>query len=455
MPQKAIPKMKCRNCGGTCFVRQGKTVADNQRYLCKDCSHRQVEEPIQQARVTEEKITTQERGNTLLIDLKTRREAWTKDALLKRCGVDTTVWEVDKYTINVWEQASKGKDPDELRVVPLFQVKLSLIRKVPVQQAYPIIHPVMIPASNLPVAQPRKRTHYAKGLALVIMDSQNGYKRRQNGYLDPYHDRRIWDINLKLAAAYRPEKIILVGDMLDVPDWSDRFTRYPDEKGTMQAALDELAWWIAQLRKASPGSEVHYIEGNHENRVSTFLAKYNEQAWGIRQANRPDSPPVLSVPFMLGLKGMDVRYHGDYPKGQVWLNDNFAVKHGEVVRTQSGKSTAAIVNETRVSKGVGHIHRLELASKTIYGKRGPVTYVAASFGTGARIDGPIPAAGTDLNWQNGTGFVEYEPGNGMYNVIPILIVDGECLYQGKRWTGVDHVKRIAHDTKHPEFNLPT
>lgn len=52
----------------------------------------------------------------------------TLEALLAHCKVDTSIWEVERFTLNKWEVGAKNTD-GEIIVEPLFQVKATLKRK--------------------------------------------------------------------------------------------------------------------------------------------------------------------------------------------------------------------------------------------------------------------------------------------------------------------------------------
>ena len=335
-------------------------------------------------------------SNAQTADWKSVNTVKTLDDLVKKYNIDLDAWKVDHYISNVWHQASKVKDTGDVRITPLYQIKAWLIRLVPIEQEWPVIAPAQIKITPQKKAiSSRKKTIFTK---LIIPDSQNGYRRDMDtGYLDPFHDRRAWDLCLQLAEATQPDSVIFLGDMIDLPDWSDKFLRSPDLKGSMQPAIDELAWWIGQFRHVLPNAEMDYAEGNHEDRAFRAVVTNLEQAYNIKPANRPSNNPLLSIPFLLGLEDLGVKYHGPYPRSRVWINNNLVAEHGDTVRAKSGQSVGNIVQDARTSRVCGHIHRYELASKTVFGHKGGVTYTAFSPGTIARIDGAVPARSAENN----------------------------------------------------------
>lgn len=124
------------------------------------------------------------------------------------------------------------------------------------------LQPVVVNPSTRPT--PRAWTHPNLRCAAIIPDMQVGFKRSlRDGSLEPFHDRAAIDVAWQIirAEAGRLSEIVLLGDNLDLPEWSLKFTRSPEVYWTTQPSLVELAWWYAQLPS---GPKIHAIEGNHE-----------------------------------------------------------------------------------------------------------------------------------------------------------------------------------------------
>ncbi|GEM_PF-985166 len=378
------------------------------------------------------KTEFRDNGNEATLVKYTTLNPQTVDELISVCGVDTDVWKVDRYVVNKWDVSMKQVKNGTVSVIthPNYQIKAWLIRKQPIKHEWPLISPVSVarPKRRTVTKSRGKREHYK---ALIIPDSQNGYRRDAiTGYLDPLHDRRCWDLIVQIARRMKPDVIVLLGDMLDLPSWSDKFLRSPDMYFTTQPALEELFWWLQCL--SDTGAEIHYIEGNHEQRVERLVVKNIIESFGLRPANHPDAPAAMSIPNLLSLEDLGISYHGPYPYGEYWFNDNCRASHGENIRKGSGDSVKAIVQESRNSEIVGHIHRVESAHKTEHPRRGPVTYGAYSPGTFARIEpGIVPAGSHRLNWQNGFGEADYTLGNGFPYVYLHNIYGGETLFEGQ------------------------
>lgn len=387
-------------------------------------------------------------GNYATIEKNSDKSPHTIEELISICKIDTNVWAVDKYTVNVREQQFKTKSGH--KTVPLYHIKAWVIRKAPTVFEWPSIQPIVSNFAPIKKTVSKKSGHKK---ALIIPDSQNSYRRNiQTGHLEPTHDRLAWDLVCQVAEEEKPEIIVLLGDMLDLPDWSDKFLVTSDLYFTTQPALLELHWWLRRL--AATGAEIVYLEGNHEDRLTRAVSKNIMAAYQIRPANAPVAPPALSIDNLLGLQELGIQYLAPYRIAEYWLNDNLRISHGTVVKSGSGNTVASVVRDARCSEIFGHIHRVEMASKTVWGKSGAKQYVVASPGTISRIDpGIVPSGSGKQNWQQGFSMVEFEDGNGLFDVRLVQIIQGKSIYNGKLWKGIDRTKEIAKDTKWNAFLL--
>jgi hypothetical protein len=216
--------------------------------------------------------------------------------------------------------------------------------------------------------------------------------------------------------------------MLDLPEWSDKFLVSPEFFFTTQPAINELYWWTKEFRQHC--NKMIYIEGNHELRMSKAISKNIVAAYNLKPANEPKKLQ-MTIPTLLALDDLDVEYCGPYPAGEYWLNDNLRISHGTVARKGNADTVKAILAQARNSEIVGHIHRHEMAQKTVHPRQGIRTYVAYSPGTVARIESNIvPAFSPRNDWQQGFAIVNYQDGNGLFQIIPHSIHNGITLHNG-------------------------
>ena len=305
---------------------------------------------------------------------------------------------------------------------------------------WPVIQPG--PSVNLPKVTTTKKTSDLRN-CVVLPDMQVGYFRNKEGELTPTHDELAISLALSILKDVKPDMVVLVGDNLDLPELG-KYRLSPAFQQTTQASIDRATEICAQLRAAAPHAEIKWLAGNHEERLTNFMLDNAAAAFGIRVGTRPDSWPVLSVPSLCRLDDFDIEYLAGYPASCVWINEHIKVIHGDLVR--SGGSTAhAYLKREKVSILYGHIHRREWAEQTREDYDGPRTVVAASPGCLARIDGAVPSTkgGTDLDgrplkrhedWQQGLCVVQYEPGDGKFNLEMVTIRNGWAMYRGKSYS---------------------
>lgn len=389
----------------------------------------------------------------------------TLDQLIAAARIDLDVWSVERWIVNKWEVGAKTArrkltwenglivdgfldDPGELTVEPLYQIKAWLIRKKPIA-VNPTITPVEIRSNNLK-AQPRRIATDSDPKirrALIVPDMQFGFSRDlRSGRLDPFHDRRAVDIVLQISERTKPDRIVFLGDLLDLPDWSDKYPRTPEFYFNTQPAIVELAWWLSQFRRSAPDAEIDYIEGNHERRMIAALRAHLNAAYSLRPANEIDLPESLSIPRLLDLDKLSIEYHSEYPDGVVWLSPSVLVTHGEYVRSSPGDTAKHYVQVSDVSVIFGHIHRRESASRTIASPRGKRRISAVSPGALCRMDNAVPGDKSSNNWQQGFAVVYYDASSDFHQIETVEITDGFSIYGGERLIARDHIEQISNDT---------
>lgn len=369
--------------------------------------------------------------------------------LLANSGIDLAeIGRIDKVRIGEYQMLTKGED-GEATIHDLRADSLVLTPAWADGPAWPVVQPAK-PCVVRPVAQKtaqksanRTTSSDSWKTAVILPDTQIGYRRYEDGQLDSFHDEAAMNVALKIVRHLRPDVVVLLGDYLDLPSQS-KYVQLPEFAFTVQAAVDRGHRFLAEIRANAPEAEIHLLEGNHDKRLHDYIARNAMEALRLRRANAPEEWPVLSVPTLLRLDELHVRYVEGYPAGQVWLNDNVVCVHGAKVRS-AGSTAAAIIDDERVGLTLfGHVHRHEMQSRTRRVRGGHKVAVAATPGCLCRIDGAVPStkSATDLmgrpvlsaeNWAQGVGIVTFEPGNGRYAYEPVAIHDGEAMFRGRHF----------------------
>ena len=420
----------CPRCGSNKTKKNGKRK-DVQRYKCNECNR---EYSDSESSFGDSNMSTssmvEELNYVYITDNVATGKAPTLQRLLEKFNISEDDWKVTNFKVNQWDVSAKEEVDGKIvwNTHTNYQAKATLLRKIPVKCDFPTVQGATVEPKKFNIVKTKRDLN----IDVVLPDAQVGFKKDfDTGELSPLHDLKAISVATEIVKEIRPNRIILLGDMLDLPDWSTHFMRSPEFYFTTQPSLDWLASWISELRPYC--NEMVYIEGNHEKRMIDSIVQNTIQAYGIKPANEPDVPPILSVPYMLGLHKMGVEYVGNYPHGEFYINDNLVCIHGNKVGPKSGQSIMKMLDSPRISVIQGHVHRLEMGHKTVWTHGQPKIYQAISLGTLARIDGIVPGGGTRYNWQQGFGIVEYDKER--FQVDSIGIYDGKAIFKGKLYSG--------------------
>lgn len=358
-------------------------------------------------------------------------------------SVDLEEFDMVNVKFNTWQMMQKGGTK-----LNCYQTKFTLKPHVIPLPKLPMPNKVEIHVKNYKVPSSIEPKRLKR--VLVVPDTQIGYHIVEySKHWTPFHYRKGMDIVMQVAKTIRPDKIILLGDMLDMTEFTRKAWLKSHFSGTTSMSVYELSWFIKQLRQYSP--EIHYLEGNHEARLPKFI---EQQAAKLNMF--PEYDPDLhlfanrkqSVAYnILNLAAMDVIYHKGYPKSSHVdiVPGLLEAAHGNMVRTGGGKTAAAVLSKMERYKSVifGHTHRLEIASKTIEVEEN-VFHIrqACSAGCLCKTDGTVPSQVRTADWQHGFVVVDYDEETKYFNIQPISIINDMCLFEGKIYKGESYYDQL-------------
>ena len=376
----------------------------------------------------------------------------TVEQVIEASGIDLSIWRVgDRIKINKWPVGAKAEQKDirwedgrivegfvksdGLTVAQLWQVEVPFVRIEP-KPIMPIIQPV---ECSVTFEQPPKP---AGGLSrsLVFSDTHLGFKRDLgSGELIPLHDNRALDVALQVAIAAQVDRVDMLGDIFDLSDVSDRYVKLPEFQACLQPAIITGHWWLSQFRRALPEAYMAAHEGNHDLRLMMAIVTHLKTAYDLRAADELSLPPALSVPRLLALHRLGIVWIGSYPQDVDWLNEDLRASHGKIARSQPGATARAIVEQAETSEIVGHIHRMESASKTIHRRNKVRVIQAHCLGCMCHIDGRLPSTkgGDREQWQQGFAVIDYDPNGIVYNYTPVMVQEGKAVWNGQLFVARD------------------
>lgn len=304
--------------------------------------------------------------------------------------------------------------------------------------AWPPVVPARPVTVKAPVRKARKPTKWKT--AVILPDPQIGFWRDlYDGSLTPFHDERALDVALQVVEAERPDLTVWLGDVCDFA----AFGRYRQEPGfamTVQPTIETAHEKVAITAELS--KETEYLEGNHDLRLHTAMVDNVQAAAGVRRAKAgPHEWPAMSLPSLLRLDELGVKYVGAYPAGASYITDNLACIHG---RFHGSRAMQQNLDRERVSIIQGHTHHVQQEARTRNTRGEPHFTFAYSPGCLCRIDGAVPGRGTGIDafgrpvkswqdWQQGLAVVRYDD-RGRHSYEQVNILEGWALFRGQEFT---------------------
>jgi len=291
---------------------------------------------------------------------------------------------------------------------------------------------------RLPPVKAKKRSANGSRVTAILPDPQIGF-RRVDSELIPTHDRDAMNAGILVAKAAKADRIVNLGDTIDLPEWSSKFIVTPEFVETTQPALDEGHEFLARQKEIC--DEVDVLEGNHDDRLAIATTANARGALRLRQAcTTPDSWPVLSMQNLLRLDDLGVTYHDGYPANRTKLTSGtdeltpLVAVHGELL------DVVKVAKVSRQSYVQGHIHRRSMHCETYEVDGRPLTVVAFSPGCLCRVDGAVPSTKSAKtrkrplvrweNWQQGCAIVtEHDDGEWAAEIVPIH--RGRAMWRGR------------------------
>jgi hypothetical protein len=287
---------------------------------------------------------------------------------------------------------------------------------------------------------------------VLFPDPQIGYWRNlDNGEMIAMHDEDAMAVALNIARAVRPDRIVHLGDFLDMAEFSSKFAVHPEFAFTTQAAIDRGHAFLAECRAIlgpqEPGTEdpnLYLLAGNHDDRLGLCILNNAKAALRLRRADAPESWPAMSVPNLLALDAIGCEYISGYPAGSLKLADGNESQTPLVAVHERGLDVAKVAKSQRQSYVQGHVHRVAMHSETYELDGRAIDVEAWSLGSLCRRDGyvhSVKGAPSDRgnpvkrfeSWQQAVGVLTVAP-DGTWVMEAVRIRDGKAFYGGKVYT---------------------
>ena len=225
----------------------------------------------------------------------------------------------------------------------------------------------------------------------------------------------------------KPDEVVLIGDLVECGGFASQhhvMGYVSQTEYTYQQDIVEGNWFLDELAKAAPDAVVHYLEGNHEDRI---------ERWVVDQTMRNERDgeflrTLVSPEFLLQLGERGIKYYrrGEYHMG---LEEPGMIKLGKIffVHQMSGAKNAA-AKSLEVTAGnivFGHTHREDSATLVF-----PGVGLVKAWNPGCLCKRqPLWRHSSPTNWSHGYG-VELVSKSGNFLHVNVPIWRGQSLLGG-------------------------
>lgn len=344
-----------------------------------------------------------------------------------------------------WEMMSKGPDGEPVvTTLHKYEHEDDPSDRLFLSQAAPT---KITSARTLPIKRDDK-------LCADIPDIHYGFRKLPDGSLRPTHSPEVLDVWLQIMKDEQPNLIVIGGDLMD---WSE-ISRFDKDSNhfvaTIQLCIDGLYRYLSRVRADNPKAEIIALGGNHEEkRMRMFMSKHAFELLGIKRADVPEEYPVMTLPYLLRLGDLAIKWVSGYPAGHYKINDRLITMHGDLANKNS---TAAVYLQRYATSVMYHHDHRRGYEKRVFPDGKAIE--AFGFGCQADITGSVPSVHNGIddqgqvveryeNWNNGGGFVHYLDGDKPFQIeaVPIEPQDGYlAIYHGKEYKPREEVvKQLA------------
>jgi len=229
----------------------------------------------------------------------------------------------------------------------------------------------------------------------------------------PFENRVAVRLMLDFLADYRPDAVILGGDIYDFYEVSD-FDKGPGRITTLQDEFDEGRYFIRAIDQLCP--EVHFLIGNHEDRLQRVINRNP----GLFKLRSLDMQRAAELPERW-------RVH---PSQTHFKLGKLTALHGDIKGIKSAVHPArTLFQKLKRSCIFGHFHRFGVHLDTNYDGE-----IRGGFANGHLSDvSRVTSWVTCPDWQEGFSTISLCEDGG-FAVQPRLIVNGRLIVEGKEYT---------------------
>lgn len=249
-----------------------------------------------------------------------------------------------------------------------------------------------------------------------LTDAHWGYERA-GGHKVPLHDQRALAIALQFVQDFKPDHVILGGDMLDcgsISHHSKGLAGQVEGLRLLAEAKELRATLIEPLERLVKGRLVYHI-GNHEDWLGDLT---------------DEMPALEGIVDIASLLKLGSKWEV-IEQGKASRLGKLTFIHGDTVKGGQSPALAAVTNYERNIR-FGHFHTLQIATKT--------TPIDANGHTGIAVPclckkGHGYGKGAPNKWMQGFLWGYVGGPEGIFSDYVSVIVNGKAIINGKLYRG--------------------
>lgn len=229
----------------------------------------------------------------------------------------------------------------------------------------------------------------------------------------PFHDVRAIKLITKLIQELNPDGLIQLGDALDAFQIST-YSKDPGRRNLLAEDIEDYKQIITEWAKhLKQGAVIHLLEGNHEYRLSRYIASSCRDLHGLV----PDWPTLLGLEIRNRL-GRHKWYWHSYNKWNSCNLGDVILMHGFYYNTHAAATALA---KYKTSVIFGHTHRVAYVTDG--------HHYAAMLGH-VSDEKDTAHQPTPTGWQQAVGLLHVDR-TGKSNLEIISIHEGRAVVHGK------------------------
>jgi len=237
----------------------------------------------------------------------------------------------------------------------------------------------------------------------------------------PFTDMAFFKRMLRVIRAYKPDKIVQIGDLIDLPEvshWSKN--SHAEYVGTLQASLDTTTGMLADIRRAAPDASIQIREGNHDLRFGKYINQYAPALSELRSSDLSEQ---------LGLAALDISYE----RKPFHLSPDVFVLHGHerAYSTIPGKYELERIKQHGMSVITGHTHTPVLVTTATAVDFDQTHYFGMNVGHAMDVKKVGYIGDGYMSWCQAFGIIEVD--NGVSSPQLILAPNGHFRWRGHNY----------------------